>query len=347
MILKMISVYSLLIITYWETKVSLQLNISKVRVCQRRTTKKELESAIHEVMESLSTVAEDDKSLLLKKQDLQKEIIEAKEGLVKIPEQAEKEQLTSDELKSAILSAISSLEPVHTADKKHTFSKQELELAIKDAKVGLIEVTEKEKRHALQKQDLQTEIRDAKVGLKRVAEEEKRHALQKKATKIQIQDKKTKLKSISEEVKRPHLSTKQLRTSIKDARTQLEPVSSDIKSITSFSLGESIKEEGEKIRRELLPIPGDVEVFEVTDLNHIKEYVSDKQDFCYVLNHLLKEKKKPSLKITINSRTLFNRIELIDEKDPVSVDNLIAGGDLVQFGQAYRFLLKFGYIRIK
>ena len=314
---------------------------------QKTTTKSDLESAIQDVLESLTSVTEEEKTTILKKQTLQEEIVNAKEMLIKIPKSESKEDQTADDLKSAILNAISSLESVHDEEKKHSFSKKELELAIKDAKAGLIGVADTEKKHILQKQDLQTEIRDIKAGLKKLSDEEKRHTLQKKDTKIQLKDHKSELKPISEEVKRPQLTTKQLRTSILDTRTQLESIPADIRSITSFSLGESIKEEGEKIKRELLPIPGDVEIFQITDLNHIKEYASDKQDFNYLLNHLLQNEKKPLLIITINSRTLFNRIELLDEKDPISVDNIIAGGDLVQFGQAYRFLLKFGYIRIK
>jgi len=314
---------------------------------KKNTTKNDLESTIRDVLENLTSATLEEKSLLSKKPSLQNDILEAKEQLVKTPKSDKKEDQTNENLKSAILNAISSLESVHDEDKTHSFSKKDLELAIKDAKADLVSVADSKKKHVLQKKDLQTEIKDVKAGLKKVSEEEKRHTLQKQDMKVKVKDHRSELKPISEEVKRPQLSTKQLRTSYKDSRAQLESVPSDVRSMTSFSLGESIKEEGEKIKRELLPIPGDVDIFKIRDLNHIKEFAVDKQDFNYLLNHILQNEKTPLLQITINSRTLFNRIELLDENDPISVDNLIAGGDLVQFGQAYRFLLKFGYIRIK
>ncbi|MCK5342580.1 MAG: hypothetical protein KAR20_04200, partial [Candidatus Heimdallarchaeota archaeon] len=301
-------------------------------------------------------------------------IRDAKAGLVKAPKGTEKKPILKKDLASAVQDALNSLKPVSETDKKHTLTKKDLELAIKnvisnlsnvaedqirhalskqdlkqevrDAKEGLTKLEKGKIRHALTKQDLQTEIRDVKKGLKKLSKTEQRHALEKKDLATTIRDVRANLKTV-EKVQRPKLSAKQLRTAIKGSQSNLESVPDNLRNLASASLGETIKEEGDKIKRELLPIPGDVEIFEVKNPQHIKEYLADKADYKNLMSHWTTGDKKPLLKITINPRTQFNKIELIDEKDPLSIDNLIMGGDLVQFGQAYRFLLKYGYMKVE
>ncbi|MEE9409933.1 MAG: hypothetical protein V3V41_03310 [Candidatus Heimdallarchaeota archaeon] len=348
--------------------------ISK-QVKDKKATKKDLESAIQEVIGSLIPVTEEDKKYAITKKDLVTEIKDVKTQLIKAPETTAKKRVLKKDLESAIQDVIASLKPVSESTKKRSLSKKDLELAINDAisslrpvaddqiryalekqdlpteirdtKSSLKKVSTKDKRHALEKQDLSTEIRDTKAGLKKVSAKDKRHALEKKDKKPKFKDPKAKLKPVLEEVKRPQLSAKQLRTAIKDSRASLQPIPEEVRNLASATLGESIKEEGDKIKRELLPIPGDVEIFEINNIEHISEYLADKSDLRNIIDYWKEKDKKPLLKITINPRTQFNKIELIDEGDPISIDNLIMGGDLVQFGQAYRFLLKYGYIRIE
>ncbi len=340
----------------------------------KRVLKGDLETAIQEVIDSLIPVSSEDIDYSLKKKDLQSEIRDAKAGLVKAPQDTDKKPILKKDLESAVQDALNSLKPVSESDKKHVLSKKDLEVAIKnvisnlshvaedqikhalnkqdlqqeirETKEGLTKLKKGEIKHALAKQDLQSEIRDVKKGLKKLSKTEKRHALVKKDLATTIRDVRTNLKPV-EKVQRPQLSAKQLRTAIKGSQSNLESVPDNLRNLTSASLSETIKEEGDRIKRELLPIPGDVEIFEIKNPQHIKEYLSDKSDYNNLMSHWTTEDKKPLLKITINPRTQFNKIELIDEKDPLSIDNLIMGGDLVQFGQAYRFLLKYGYMKIE
>ncbi len=351
----------------------LRLEPISEQVKNNQASKEDLETAINEVIESLAPVSEDKKNYSLSKADLQQVITDAKANLKKVPENGGAKKVLKKDLETAVQNAIVSLKPISDSEKKHTLSKQDLEIAIKDvmsslkpvaeeevrhaltkqnlqteiknAKESLVALEAEEKKHALEKQDLQLEIKNVKAGLKKISDSEKRHALTKQDTKTRLIEERSALKPVVEEVRRPKLSSKQLRSASKDNRVQLHSVPEDL-STANLSLGETIKKAGDQIKRDLLPIPGDVEIFEVKDIQHLKEYSADKTEYNNLLNYLLKEEKKPLLKFTINTRTKFNRIEFIDEKNPVSVDNLIAGGDLVQFGQAYRFLLKFGYIRI-
>ncbi|MCG3221724.1 MAG: hypothetical protein H7641_10125, partial [Candidatus Heimdallarchaeota archaeon] len=340
----------------------------------QRVLKGDLESAIHDVIDNLIPVFSDDINHALIKQDLKSEIKDAKDNLTKIPEETAKKRVLKKDLETAVKDALDSLSPVSDSDKKHSVSKQDLELAIKDVisslrpvaddqikhvlskqdlqteirdtKSNLKKLSDTEKKHALTKQDLQTEIRDAKNGLLKISKEEKRHALSKQELKKTIRDAKASLKPVLEQVRRPQMSIKQVRTAMKDSQATLEKVPDDARDLASATLGETIKEEGDKIKRDLLPIPGDVEIFEIKNLLHIKEFLADKTDSAKLMDYWKEKEKKPSLKITINPRTQFNKIELLDEKDPISIDNLIMGGDIVQFGQAYRFLLKYGYMRL-
>ena len=360
-----------------EMQLALQDAISRLepisdQVESHKATKKDLESAIQDVIVSLVPVSEEEKGYALSKQELEQEIKDAKANLHKIPESDDKKRILKKDLESAVKDAITSLKSISDDEKKHTLSKKDLETAIndvmlslrpvaqdeirhaldkqdlrseiKDAKEGLVKVSDDQKKHTLDKQDLQSEIKNVKAGLKKVSDTEKRHTLAKKETKINLKDAKERLKPVVEEVKRPQLSSKQLRSAFKDERVLLQAVPEEV-SNANVSLGEKIKEAGDQIKRELLPIPCDVEIFEVKNLEHIKEYAADKTEFLNLLKHMQENEKKPLLIITINTKTQFNKIEFVDEQNPVSVENLIAGGDLVQFSQAYRFLLKHGYIR--
>lgn len=341
----------------------------------KRVSKADLETAIGEVIDSLIPVSDDEIKHALSKQDLQTEIKDAKASLKKVPQEPEKKRFLKKDLETAIQGALESLQPVSKGDKKRALSKQDLEIAIKDvisslrpvaedqikhaltkqdlqteirdAKEGLKEVSDSEKKHSLTKQDLQTEIRDAKEGLKKVSAGERRHALTKKDLATTIKEARANLKPVLEKVQRPQMSVKQLRTAIKDSQSTLDPIPDSARNLATATLGETIKEEGDKIKRELLPIPGDVEIFEIKNLSHIKEFLSDKTEYKSQINYWQEKEKKPLLKITINPRTQFNKIELLDENEPLSINNLIMGGDLVQFGQAYRFLLKYGYMRVE
>lgn len=284
-----------------------------------KATKQDLESAIQDVIGSLIPVSEEEKRYSLKKFDLEKEISDKRASLQKIPEKVKKKKVLKKDLESAINDVISNLESVSEKDKKHALTKEDLETTVMDVLSSLRPVAEDKIIRALSKKDFKTTIRDAKADLK----------------------------PVPEEIMRPQMSSKQLRTSIKDARIRLKPISEEIISTDALTLEKTIKEEGAKIKRELLPIPGDVEIFEIIDLEHIKEFSADKSDFNNLINHMINSDKKSLLKFIINPRTKFNKIELIDENDPISIDNIIAGGDLVQFGQAYRFLLKNGYIKIE
>ncbi len=338
----------------------------------KRVLKEDLESAIHDVIDNLIPVSSEDMSHALIKQDLKSEIRDAKASLTEVPEETTKKRVLKKDLETAIQDALNSLSPVSDGDKKRSLSKQDLELAIndvisslrpvadnqikhvlskqdleteiRDTKGKLKKLSDTEKKHALTKQDLQIEIRDAKKGLSKISKEEKRHALAKQDLKTTIRDAKASLKPVLEQVQRPQMSVKQVRTAMKDSQSRLEKVPDDARNLASATLGETIKEEGDKIKRDLLPIPGDVEIFEIKNLQHIKEFLADKTDSAKLIEFWEEKEKKPLLKITINPRTQFNKIELLDEKDPVSIDNLIMGGDIVQFGQAYRFLLKYGYM---
>ncbi|MCG3226054.1 MAG: hypothetical protein H7645_03985 [Candidatus Heimdallarchaeota archaeon] len=311
----------------------------------KRVLKEDLESAIHDVIDNLIPISSEDINQALMKQDLKSEIRDAKAHLTEIPKETAKKRVLKKDLEAAVQDAINSLSPVSDSDKKHSFSKQDLELAIKDVISSLRPVAVDQIKHVLSKQDLQTEIRDIKQGLTKLSDEEKRHVLSKKDLSVTIRDAKASLKPILEQVRRPQMSVKQVRTAIKDAQSNLEQVPENARNLASAALGESIKEEGDKIKQELLPIPGDVEIFEIKNLQHIQEFLADKTDSAKLIDFWKEKEKKPLLKITINPRTQFNKIELLDENDPISIDNLIMGGDVVQFGQAYRFLLKYGYMR--
>ncbi|MBY9001404.1 MAG: hypothetical protein KGD64_10840 [Candidatus Heimdallarchaeota archaeon] len=341
----------------------------------KNVSKEDLETAIGEVIDSLIPVSDDEIKHALSKQDLQTEIKDAKASLKRAPEEPEKKQVLKKDLETAIQDALESLQPVSKSDKKRALSKQDLEIAIKDvisslrpvaedqinhalakqdlqseirdAKEGLKKVADSEKKHALDKQDLQSEISDAREGLKKLSTSERRHALTKKDLATTIKDAKASLTPVLEKVQRPQMSVKQLRTAIKDSKSALEPIPDSARYLATATLGETIKEEGDKIKRELLPIPGDVQIFEIKNLSHITEFLSDKTDFKNQISYWQEKEKKPLLKITINPKTQFNKIELLDEKEPLSINNLIMGGDLVHFGQAYRFLLKYGYMRIE
>jgi len=312
----------------------------------KRVLKEDLESAIHDVMDNLIPISSKDINHALMKQDLKSEIRDAKASLTEIPEEIAKKRVLKKDLETAVQDALNSLSPVSDSDKKHSISKQDLELAIKDVISSLRPVADDQIKHVLSKQDLQTEILDTKKGLKKLSAEEKRHSLSKKDLQTTIRDAKAGLKPVLEQVRRPQMSVKQVRTAMKDSQSRLEKVPDDARNLASATLGDTIKEEGDKIKRDLLPIPGDVEIFEIKNFQHIKEFLADKTDSAKLMDYWGEKEKKPLLKITINPRTQFNKIELLDEKDPVSIDNLIMGGDIVQFGQAYRFLLKYGYMRL-
>jgi len=312
----------------------------------KRVLKEDLESAIHDVMDNLIPISSKDINHALMKQDLKSEIRDAKASLTEIPEEIAKKRVLKKDLETAVQDALNSLSPVSDSDKKHSISKQDLELAIKDVISSLRPVADDQIKHVLSKQDLQTEILDTKKGLTKLSAEEKRHSLSKKDLQTTIRDAKAGLKPVLEQVRRPQMSVKQVRTAMKDSQSRLEKVPDDARNLASATLGDTIKEEGDKIKRDLLPIPGDVEIFEIKNFQHIKEFLADKTDSAKLMDYWGEKEKKPLLKITINPRTQFNKIELLDEKDPVSIDNLIMGGDIVQFGQAYRFLLKYGYMRL-
>ncbi len=313
----------------------------------KRVLKEDLESAIHDVIDNLIPVSSEDKSHALIKKDLKSEIKDAKASLTEIPEETDKKRVLKKDLETAIQDALNSFSPVSDSDKKHSISKQDLELAIKNVISSLRPVADDQIKHVLSKQDLQTEILDTKKGLTKLSAEEKRHSLSKKDLKTTIRDAKASLKPVLEQVQRPQMSVKQVRTALKDSQSHLEKVPDDARNLASATLGDTIKEEGDKIKRDLLPIPGDVEIFEIKNFQHIKEFLADKTDSAKLIDFWEEKEKKPLLKITINPRTQFNKIELLDEKDPISIDNLIMGGDIVQFGQAYRFLLKYGYMRLE
>jgi tetratricopeptide (TPR) repeat protein/methyl-accepting chemotaxis protein len=341
----------------------------------KRVSKEDLETAIGEVIDSLIPVSDDEIKHALSKQDLQTEIKDAKANLKKFPEASDKKRVLKKDLETAIQDALESLQPVSKSDKKRALSKQDFEIAIKDVisslrpvaeekinhalakqdlqseirdvKKGLKKVSDSEKKHVLTKQDLQSEIRDAKGGLKKLSASERRHALTKKDLATTIKDARANLTPVFGKVQRPQMSVKQLRTAIKDSQSPLQAVPDSARNLATATLGETIKEEGDKIKRELLPIPGDVQLFEIKNLSHIKEFLADKTEYKNQISYWQEKERKPLLKITINPRTQFNKIELLDEKEPLSINNLIMGGDLVQFGQAYRFLLRYGYMRIE
>ncbi|MHA1463617.1 MAG: hypothetical protein ACTSQ2_00825 [Candidatus Heimdallarchaeaceae archaeon] len=313
----------------------------------KHVSKEDLENAIGEVIDSLIPVSDDEIKHSLTKQDLQTEIKDAKASLKKVPEEPSKKRVLKKDLETAIQDALESLQPVSKSDKKRALSKQDLAIAIKDVISSLRPVAEEQINHALTKKDLQTEIRDAKEGLKKVSASEKRHALTKKDLATTIKNARSNLTPVLGKVQRPQMSVKQLRTAIKDSQSNLQAVPDSARNLATVTLGETIKEEGDKIKRDLLPIPGDVEHFEIKNLSHIKEFLADKTEYKNQISYWQEKERKPLLKITINPRTQFNKIELLDEKDPLSINNLIMGGDLVQFGQAYRFLLRYGYMRIE
>ncbi|MHA1116365.1 MAG: tetratricopeptide repeat protein [Candidatus Heimdallarchaeaceae archaeon] len=112
-------------------------------------------------------------------------------------------------------------------------------------------------------------------------------------------------------------------------------------------MGRSIKKEGEKIKRKLLPIPGDARSFEIQNIEHIKLFSAERLDFKKFLIKLEKQKQQPLLKIIINPKTKFCKIELMNKDNPTSPYNITAGGDILEFTYTYRFLFKHGYIKIE
>ncbi|MHA1304585.1 MAG: hypothetical protein ACTSQE_10690 [Candidatus Heimdallarchaeaceae archaeon] len=316
-------------------------------VSKKRYVKKdELENAIKEAIAKLGPVSQDVVKHSLGKKDLEIEVKEAKAKLKPVPEDKKVTKATKKDLELAIRKAMQSLQPITDKEKKHTYSKNDLELAVLDAFANLQPVSEEAKRYALNKKDLELVFRDARAKLRKVSDKEKKHVLTKKERMQEIKDAKAKLKPTPSQVKRPQLSIKQLRTAIKDARVRLKPVPDEFKSMSSISIGRTIKEEGEIIKRKLLPIPGDVESFEIEDIEHIKSYTANKADLNKYLSKMLENNQKPLLRITINPKTQFNRIELLNKDDAASIHNIVTGGDLVSFGQAYRFLHRYGYIKI-
>ncbi|MHA1868983.1 MAG: hypothetical protein ACTSXD_13150 [Candidatus Heimdallarchaeaceae archaeon] len=326
-----------------EAKAKLQNVVAKKEGKYVRKT--ELENAINEALKSLKPVSEELIKKKIKTSSFKNELIMAKSELKQVKQ--EKKRVTKNDMELAIKEAIKNLNPVTEKGEKQVSSKGELELAILDAFSKLIEVSDEQKNYALTKKELEIIIKDAKTKLKKVPEKELKHALTKRELEHELRDLKGKLKPVPEQVKVPELSIKQLRTAIKEAKVRLKPVPENLKSISSISVGRSIKKEGEKIKRKLLPIPGDAKTFEIQNIEHIKLFSAERLDFKKFISKLEKQKQQPLLKIIINPKTKFCKIELMNKDNPNSPYNITGGGDILEFTLTYRFLFKHGYIKIE